>query len=121
MCGEKKYFWKDKPEIGSYDFCCGHSQNTDFYINEVNVHFAYGWTEEERREKFKDAKFVWGGCTCGMAYSNNPLKADNIEDAKKEFEVWYEQYLAGRIESLKKALKTAEEDYKCFLLYKKGN
>ena len=56
-----------------------------------------------------------------MAYSNNPLKAEDIEDAKKEFEAWYEQYLAGRIESLKKALETAEEDYKRFLLYKAGS
>lgn len=119
MCTKIKYFWKDNPEIGSYDLCYGHSQNTDFYINEVDVHFAYGWTEEERREKFRGAKFVWGGCTYGIAYSNNPLKADNIEDAKKEFEAWYEQYLAGRIESLKKALEKAEEAYEHFLLYKK--
>lgn len=116
---EKKYWWNDKPDIGSYDFCFGHSHNTAFYINEVSVHYVYGWTEEERQRHFKGAKFVWGGCTGGWASSDNPLTADNIEDAKKEFEAWYEQYLAGRIKGLKKALAAAQDEYECFLLYQK--
>lgn len=117
---EKEYFWKDKPDIGSYDFCYGHSLNTDFYIYEVDVHFAYGWTEEERFERFKGAKFVWGGCANGVSYSRNPLKADNIEDAKKEFEAWYKQYLAARVEGLKAALGAATEECERFLAYREG-
>ena len=114
----QKYFWKDKPDIGSYDFCHGHSQNTDFYINEVAVHYVYGWTEKQRQDYFRGAKFVWGGCADGVSYSNNPLKAETIEEAKKEFEAWYEQYLSGRIEGLKKTLASATEDYERFLKYK---
>lgn len=115
----KKFWWNDDPEIGSYKFCFGGIWDFDFYIEEVAVKYVYGWTEVERQRRFKGAKFVWGGCSGGWASSDNPLKADNIEDAKKEFEAWYAQYLADRIECLKKVLANAREDYDRFQQYQK--
>ena len=93
MAVTKKYWWYDEPEIGSYKFCHGGSWDYDFYIEEVSVKYVYGWTEEERQRRFMGAKFIWGGCCGGVSY-HDVLKADNIEDAKREFEAWYKQYLA---------------------------
>lgn len=111
---ERKYFWKDKPDIGVYDFCVGNSQNSDFQIREVAVNYVHGWTEEERQRCFQGAKFVWLGCSGGWATSDNPLMADNIEDAKREFEAWYGKYLLGRIEGLQAALAAVQKEYACF-------
>lgn len=121
MSEKKKYFWKDDADIGSYDFCYNEAGDYDFYINEVAVHYNRGWTEEERQRRFKGAKFVWGGCAGGVSYSNKPLEADNIEDAKKEFEAWYEQYLADCIENLKKRMEAITKEYEVFLAYKEGD
>ena len=118
MGKEKKFWWKDEPEIGSYKFCHGGIWDFDFYIEEVAVKYQHMW-EDERLRRFKGAKFVWGGCAGGWSYSDHPLKAYNVDAAKKEFEAWYEQYLAGRIENLKKALDSAQEDYERFLQYQK--
>lgn len=119
MKEHKEFFWHDKPEIGAYNFCYGGIFDCDFYIEEVAVKYTYGWTEEQRQREFKGAKFVWGGCSNGVGYSNHPLKADNIDDAKKEFEAWYARYLADRIEGLKKALDASQEEYNDFLRYQK--
>ena len=118
MTDNKKYFWKDDPEIGCYDFCYNEAGDYDFYIREVAVSYVYGWTEEERQRRFKGAKFVWGGCAGGVSYSNQLLKADGIEDAKKEFEAWYEQYLSDYIESLKRRMELITKEYEEFLAYK---
>lgn len=114
---EKKYWWRDIPEIGCYEFCYDEDGNYDFTVEEVAVYYTYGWTEEKRQRRFKGAKFIFGGCSNGRSY-DRILKAETIEDAKKEFEGWYEQYLSGRIEGLKKALAMAEEDYERLLQYK---
>ena len=116
---KKKYWWEDVADIGTYHFCYNEAGDHDFYIVEVNVRYTYGWTEAERQRRFKGAKFVWGGCTGGWSSSDNILLSDNIEDAKKEFEAWYENYLDGRIEGLEKALAAAKEEYVQFLLYQK--
>ena len=118
MSTDKKFFWHDDPEIGSYKFCHGGIWDYDFYIEEVSVKYVYGWTEEKRQHHFNGAKFIWGGCADGVSYSNHPLKAQTIEDAKKEFEGWYEQYLQSRIDSLKRALAAAAEEQIRFMLYK---
>ena len=120
MAGQKKFWWNDDSDIGSYKFCFGGIWDYDFYIEEVAVKYKH-MREAEQFRRFKGAKFVWGGCAGGIGYSDHLLKADNIDDAKKEFEAWYEQYLAGRVENLKMALATALEDCEEFLLYKRGN
>lgn len=119
MAVTKKYWWYDDPEIGSYKFCHGGSWDYDFYIEEVSVKYVYGWTEEERQRRFKGAKFIWSGCCGGVGYSDNVLKADNIEDAKREFEAWYKQYLVCCVERLEDALAAAKEEYENFLQYHK--
>ena len=116
---KKNFWWNDDPEIGSYKFCYiyNESENYDFYISEVAVSFKYGWTEEERQRRFKGAKFIFGGCADGWSFSDHLLKAETIEEAKREFEAWYEQYLSNRVENLKGALSEAIEDHKQFVLY----
>lgn len=118
MDEEQKYFWQDRHGIGAYDFCAGHSQNSDFYIWDVAVRYG-AMSDQERQVRFNGARFVWGGCADGVCYSRNPLKAETIEAAKEEFESWYEKYLAGRIEGLRNALASAQKDYDQFQLYKK--
>lgn len=118
MAITKKYWWYDKPEIGSYMFCYDESRNYKFYIEEVSVKYVYGWTEEERQRRFKGAKFIWGGCCGGVSY-HDTLKSDNIENAKREFEAWYKQYLVGCVEQLEDALADAKEEYENFLQYQK--
>lgn len=118
MAITKKYWWYDKPEIGSYMFCYDESRNYKFYIEEVSVKYVYGWTEEERQRRFKGAKFIWGGCCDGVSY-HNTLKSDNIENAKREFEAWYKQYLLCCVERLEDALAAAKEEYENFLQYQK--
>lgn len=113
-----KYWWKDDPEIGSYNFCYNEAGDYSFYINEVAVKFTYGWTEEERQYRFKGAKFIFGGCAGGVSYSNHILKAETVEEAKQEFEAWYEQYLSGSIKGLEIALAEAKAEHELFLLYK---
>lgn len=122
MSNNRTYFWKDDADIGCYDFCYNEAGNYDFYISEVAVRYnnKCGWTEEERQRRFKGAKFVWGGCAGGVSYSNKLLEADNIKDAKKEFEAWYEQYLADCIEGLKKRMELVAKEYEAFLTYKEG-
>lgn len=115
---KKNYWWNDKPEIGVYDFCYDEAKNYDFWIIEVAVNYVYGWTEEERQCRFKGAKFVFGGCCGGVSCSNNPLKAETVEEAKKEFEAWYEQLLSDRVDAMEKALAAATEEHELFLVYK---
>lgn len=117
--GEKKYWWRDTPDGGFYEFCYNEKGSYDFTVYEVDVHYNYGWTEEKRQRRFKGAKFIFGGCSNGCSY-DRILKAETIEDAKREFEGWYEQYLSSRIEGLKKALETTIEDYELFMKYKQG-
>lgn len=114
---KKKYWWHDDPEIGTYKLCYNESGDYQFYINEVAVNFVYGWTEEERQRRFKGAKFIFGGCAGGVSYSNHLMKAETIEEAKKEFEAWYEQYLSSCVENLKCALASTQEDYECWILH----
>ena len=118
MAITKKYWWYDEPEIGSDKFCYDESRNYEFYIEEVSVKYVYGWTEEERQRRFKGAKFIWGGCCDGVSY-HDTLKSDNIEDAKREFEAWYKQYLVCCVERLEDALAAAREEYENFLQYHK--
>ena len=99
-------------------FCYDESRNYNFYIEEVSVKYVYGWTEEERRRRFKGAKFIWGGCCDGVSY-HDTLKSDNIENAKREFEAWYKQYLLCCVERLEDALAAAKEEYENFLQYQK--
>lgn len=117
MSEQKKYWWNDKADIGSYDFCYGGTWDYDFYVFEVAVKFD-NLSERERESRFQGAKFAWGGCSGGVAYLNEPLKADNIEDAKREFEAWYEARLAKRVENLKEAIVDATKEYELFLKYK---
>ena len=113
---EKKYWWRDIPEIGCYEFCYDEDGNYDFTIEEVAVHYTYGWTEEKRQKQFKGAKFIFGGCSNGRSY-HRTLEAETVEDAKKEFEAWYAQYLLSWIESLGKSIVTVTEDYEQLLNY----
>lgn len=118
---KKKYWWKDDPEIGTYDFCCREDGRFCFYIDDVAVRYnnRCGWTEEERQRRFKGAKFVLNGCADGESYSQL-LKAETVEEAKKEFELWFEQYLVGKIERLSWALAFMKEELELFLAYKRG-
>ena len=59
-----------------------------------------------------------GGCCDGMSY-HDTLKSDNIENAKREFEAWYKQYLMCCVERLEDALAAAKEEYENFLQYHK--
>lgn len=65
MAITKKYWWYDKPEIGSCMFCYDESRNYKFYIEEVSVKYVYRWTEEERQRRFKGAKFIWVAVVMG--------------------------------------------------------
>lgn len=60
----------------------------------------------------------WGGCCDGVSY-HDTLKSDNIENAKREFEAWYKQYLMCCVERLEDALAAAKEEYENFLQYHK--
>lgn len=53
-----------------------------------------------------------------MSY-HDTLKSDNIENAKREFEAWYKQYLLRCVERLEDALAAAKEEYENFLQYQK--
>ena len=53
-----------------------------------------------------------------MSY-HDTLKSDNIENAKREFEAWYKQYLLCCVERLEDALAAAKEEYENFLQYQK--
>ena len=123
------YCWKNAGVIthqdgsssvdGWHEFCCGSPERSDFFIQEVAVCYA-DWGEEERQRRFNGAKYVWGGCSDGVGYADRCLKADNIEDARQEFEEWYEQHLVSRVERLKQAVSEAAEDYEQFLMYKQS-
>lgn len=109
-----RYFnWRTDTVPGYYNFCFDDKGNYNYYIQEVALCFK-NWTEAERKHTFKGAKFVWN-CT-GSHY--NLLKADNIEDAKKEFEEMYGEVLKREIRSLNEAKARAIETEEAFYRYK---
>lgn len=114
----KKYWWYDKPEIGSYMFCYDESRNYKFYIEEVSVKYVYGWTEEERQRRFKGAKFIWGGCCDGVSYQDT-LKSDNIENAKREFEAWYKSTFCVALSDWKMVWRLQKKNTKIFFSIKR--
>lgn len=117
----EKYWWKDMPDIGVYDFCYNESKDYDFWLRDIPVSYndRCGWSEEERQRRFGGARFMFGGCANGVSYSD-VLKAKSIDEAKREFESWYENYLDERVELLNKQLAAATEECKLFSQYKKG-
>lgn len=106
-----QFHWNDKPEIGTYKFCFGEKGEYDFYIDEVAVRYkCNGWNEREIEERFGECKFVLSGCRDGVAYINDEMKAQTIEEAKKEFEQWYEKYLEDGIKALENAIRVANNE-----------
>ena len=89
-----KYHWESDLN-GYYNFCYDDEGNYCYYIQEVATCFDK-LSEGERKKFFKDAKYVWHG----TGTHNNPLKADNIEDAKTEFEKWYGEMLHKQVKNL---------------------
>lgn len=116
MANKKNFFWEDMGNgFHFFYFSSSESSYHEFHIIDVPTMFAKE-LKTEVPEEFKDRKFDWHGCVRGVCYRGT-LAADNIEDAKKEFEAWYGQFLSGQIEKLKKDLTPLEEQYECFLLY----
>lgn len=122
MKEQKKFFWDDHPETGDYYFCHGVMPggiyDYNFYIEEVDVKYAHK-DAAQRFLRFRAAKFVWGGSYDKTGYGDHPLAADNIEDAKREFEAWYQQLLENHMARLKGTLAAVEENYNRFRQYQK--
>jgi hypothetical protein len=117
--GTKKYDDNSVYIDGWYHFCYNENGDSEFYIQEIDICYN-NWSEEKRKDYFGDAKYVWGGCSGGVGYSRNILKADNIEDAKKEFEEWYEEKLINSIKNLENALNDAKNKLTEFSTYKEN-
>jgi hypothetical protein len=114
--GTKTYDDKSTYVDGWHHFCYDEEGNSEFYIQEVDICYS-NWPEEKRRDHFGDTKYVWGGCSDGVGYSRNPLKADNIDDAKKEFEEWYKNKLIERVNILNSSINEAKNELAEFYLY----
>ena len=117
------FFWDDKSNIGIYVFgnCLVNlsgsgSWNGYFQIEEVDVAYK-NLKSAERKRRFGDARFVYGGCLDGKCFSDCIMRAQTVGEAKREFEGVYGRMLARKIEDLQKDLEATKEVHEQFLIY----
>lgn len=118
------------------DFKCGwyNEGTTSYSPDSMHVDCRYAWhfngektdyevidvedycrkLPEDRKKKYDGIKYVWSSTTSW----DNPLKADNLEDALVEFEDYYYKMLWRSIESYQEKLTKATDNFRVMAEYK---
>ncbi len=124
----KKYWWKDKTVlecidktkyiVGEHHLCYNEKGKYNFYIFAIVI-CPDDLPEEERKARFNNVKYIWGGRVGDKAYYDNELKAKTLEEAKAEFEQIYYNMLSDKVKALNEAKRQAIEEEEHFWLYLK--
>lgn len=91
---------------------CFNGEKTDYDVIDVEQYCKK--LPEERKIKYDNMKYMWSFITTW----DNPLKADNLEDALKEFEQWYYEMLWNTITNLQEKLNKATDNFRLMAEYK---
>ena len=102
---DKKKYWDDRDaDIGRYHLVVNGKE-----IGELkDVERVYRDSPDYVKRRYKGGRYLLDICIYGSSY-NELLKADNITEAKAEFERWLADYYNGRIAGCKMAIKHYKE------------
>lgn len=116
-------YWSNEGSTAYSDNSVYEDPNYEFHFmgnHDYKVHYVPTYIkhmDERNKERYKGMTYMWS-CTGSW---DNPLKADNIDDAIKEFEEYYYNMLWGCIESCRERLEKVTDNFRNFANYRLNN
>lgn len=99
-----------------HNFCYDDKNNYHYQILDVDMYYKDDPWHERPKHNLVGVKYV----IKGTAFTKK-LEATTIEEAKKEFEIWYMDVLKSSIADLKEEIKERENELEEFTEYRLGS